>query len=446
MPAHDLTPKITPFLDRHLVFPLLEFLQVNGIYTDHEMLQAKFALLAPTNMTDYVSTLWKQLHPDASDDDIPSEYAEKRQLVLDQMSRFEQEGEKVLRVLEDPEVKAALRQDKAQNLQYLREKHDVPRNLVYTNTRQITVDMINVLYQSGRFQYDCGDYTRAADLLYHFRILSTDSDLVTSATWGVFASEILQTNWDETLEELVKLREILDSKTFSSPVAQLHHRTWILHWSLFPFFNHESGREALCEVFFQPAYLNTIQTACPWLLRYLVVSVIVSRKQGKNTIQNNKRIKEVAKIIDQERYEYSDPVTEFMHALYIRFDFEQAQFLLGEAKFVLSNDFFLVALAEPFIVNCRFLISEAYCRIHQRINIRDLANKISLPEEEGERFVVDLIRDARLDGKIDYKEGTLIMKHTSNSICQQVIERTKYIHVDSLQANSVIQSLSNRTD
>ena len=30
-----------------------------------------------------------------------------------------------------------------------------------------------------------------------------------------------------------------------------------------------------------------------------------------------------------------------------------------------------------------------------------------------------------MDGKLDYKEGTVLMNHPANSVYQQVIERTK---------------------
>ena len=38
---------------------------------------------------------------------------------------------------------------------------------------------------------------------------------------------------------------------------------------------------------------------------------------------------------------------------------------------------------------------------------------------------MNLIRDTRVDAKIDYKEGTVVMNHPPSSVYQQVIERTK---------------------
>ena len=33
------------------------------------------------------------------------------------------------------------------------------------------MEMVNVLYDFGRFQYSCGDYVNAAERLYQFRVL-----------------------------------------------------------------------------------------------------------------------------------------------------------------------------------------------------------------------------------------------------------------------------------
>ncbi|KAL0391291.1 UNVERIFIED_CONTAM: Eukaryotic translation initiation factor 3 subunit E [Sesamum latifolium] len=50
---YDLTQRIAPQLDRHLVFPLLEFLQERGLYPEEDLLKAKIELLNNTNMVDY---------------------------------------------------------------------------------------------------------------------------------------------------------------------------------------------------------------------------------------------------------------------------------------------------------------------------------------------------------------------------------------------------------
>ena len=181
------------------------------------------------------------------------------------------------------------------------------------------------------------------------------------------------------LEELNSLRDAIDSRSTPLPASasaadpaalgQLHARTWWLHWSLFVYFNHDQGRTLLLETFLSPTYLNTIQTSCPWVLRYLVVASILSRKAPSPSSRVRHSIREIVKIVQMEEYQYTDPVTTFLKELYVEFDFEAAQKALKEAEKVVANDFFLDNFGDDFMDNARYLISEAYCRIHQRIDI-----------------------------------------------------------------------------
>lgn len=174
------------------------------------------------------------------------------------------------------------------------------------------------------------------------------------------------------MEEIQKIKESIDTRLFNNPLAQLQHRTWLIHWSLFPLFNYEPARDTLTEMFFSLPYINTIQTNCPWILRYLAAAVITGRNRsaGRNSSQYQKQVKDLVRIVRQEGYEYSDPVTDFIKALYIDFDFEEAQKKLGETEEILKNDFFLLGTADAFVDSARHLISESYCKIHQRIDIK----------------------------------------------------------------------------
>lgn len=409
---HDLLPQLIPHLDRHLIFPLLEFLsgQEGDDSDNSELTKTKYELLKPTNMTDYVKDLWQEIN---KSDEVPKEFDGKKQEVLERLSLFAQETSQINELLSDDSVVSNLRSDKVANLKFLETNHGV------------TTEMVDMLYDYGRFQYNCGSYGNAAHLLDQFRILSTDNDKATSATWGKLACDILTTQWEFVMEEVNKVKESIDTKLFNNPLAQLQHRTWLIHWSLFPFFNYENAKDQITELFFSPAFINTIQTSCPWILRYLAAAVITNRNRTRNTGQYQKQLKDLVRVVRQEGYEYHDPVTDFIKALYIDFDFEEAQKNLGEAEEVLKGDFFLSAAADSFVEAARHLISESYCKIHQRIDIGDLSKRLGLEMEEGEKWIVNLIRDTRMDGKIDFKEGTVLMNHPPTSIYQQVIERTK---------------------
>lgn len=56
---------------------------------------------------------------------------------------------------------------------------------------------------------------------------------------------------------------------------------------------------------------------------------------------------------------------------------------------------------------------------------RDLSSRLGLSDAEGEKWIVNLIRDTKVDAKIDYQAGTVVMNHPPQSVYQQVIEKTK---------------------
>jgi len=79
-----------------------------------------------------------------------------------------------------------------------------------------------------------------------------------------------------------------------------------------------------------------------------------------------------------EEYQYQDPVTSFLKELYVEFDFEAAQRELTLAVQIVGEDLFLNEFRDEFLDNARYLISEEYCRIHQKIDIGCVSNILSV--------------------------------------------------------------------
>jgi translation initiation factor 3 subunit E len=68
MADYDLTRTIIPYLDRHLVFPLLTHLHESGLFAPDQIAVAQYELAKGTNMVDYIVSLYEQLNPDS---DVP---------------------------------------------------------------------------------------------------------------------------------------------------------------------------------------------------------------------------------------------------------------------------------------------------------------------------------------------------------------------------------------
>lgn len=406
---YDLTSRVGAYLDRHLVFPLLEFLSTKQIYDENELLQGKLELLKNTNMVDFAKDEYQRLH---QTEDVPEELMQKRHDVVRQMKELDASTEAITAAFEAPEFQeeAANARDGTVLFKYLSDHF------------QITSEDLTTLYKYAKFQYECGNYAGASQYLYFYRVLVLEDDEnATGAIWGKLACEILTQNWDAALEDINKLKEIIDGDHLSPAIQLLQQRTWLIHWSLFVYFNHPKGRDLLIDMFlYQPNYLNAIQTMCPHILRYLTTAVITNKRRKQI-------LKDLVAVIQQEAYMYRDPITEFLECLYVNFDFDGAQKKLLECETVLLNDFFLTACLDDFIENARLFIFETFCRIHQCISISMLAGKLNMPDDEAERWIVDLIRNARLDAKIDSKQGHVVMGTQVAAVHEQVIERTNGI-------------------
>merc|ERR1712194_799618 len=129
--------------------------------------------------------------------------------------------------------------------------------------------------------------------------------------------------------------------------------------------------------------------------------------------------------------EYTDPIVEFVDCLCVKFNFELAQSKLAQCEAVLSTDFFLCKQTSLFMEEARVFVFENYCRIHNKIDLRALGDKLAMDQDQAERWIVDLIRNADLDAKIDSAEGCVVMGGAVQSVYEQVMERIRDLNVRS---------------
>ena len=90
MEQWDLTSQVSPNLDRHMMFPLLEYLDTlinSGLvdYSSNDVAAARLALLRPTHMVDYAIDIYTGLH---NGEQAPKEMEDKKKQVYQRLEEL----------------------------------------------------------------------------------------------------------------------------------------------------------------------------------------------------------------------------------------------------------------------------------------------------------------------------------------------------------------------
>lgn len=412
---YDLVPKVAPFMDVHFLFALLDFIRDAKMYSDQEISQAKFELLKPTNMVDWAMEVLEQ-SVDSSENASAArkELEQQRGKVLDELSYFKDLCQPMLDLIENEEEINRLH---IQNVFTL-------DNPVLEEEHSITVEVLESFYKYAKLKYECGNYEDTLTYLTSYIALmsSTGSnEQVHNALWGKLACEIALQMWSEAMADLLKLMNELENESFISPLEQLQQRTWLLHWSLFIFAWSEDHRDTVVDMMLHSRSVEAIQTNAPWLIRYVIVGVLIHKRRRQLT-------RELIKIMNQDQLaEYSDPIVEFFRSLMINVEFDAMDEKMKACKITLLSDFFLYEEIMPlFIEKARVVTFEIYCRIHKEIELNVLAKRLAMDKQEtAEKWIVDVIREAGLDARIDSQKEIMMMNSSKSTIYEQMIKKTK---------------------
>jgi len=437
----NLTGAMSPYLDPHQIYRLISFQQehVNPPIFSHDNLkEQELKVLKTLNMVDMTWEVEREMRPIPADAPMPQEYEVKKERVLRQIEKLEADYEDVREKISVQEVQDQLTNQRDNRMLWnlLKERHGFEDK------------DLDTIFEYGKAKYDIAEYEEASNAMYIFGLLAPYDHTKHAATlWGKLSSEILREDWSAAIEDLNHLKESLDkSMGIMDPLTLLQWRTWLLHWSLFCYFNPTAKMPGtgckntglIIELFLNTEeYKNAIETICPWLLRYLAVVIVTS----KSLERKQSRLNQLIRLIEQEKYNYSDPITDFLLCLNHRYDFDEAQEKLTQARDVLRSDYFLHDYIDEFIENGRVLMFEMFCRIHQKIKIATIAEKLGMTQEDAELWIVELIRNARLDAKIDSENGTIIMGNEPAVPYQQILTKTNNL---AMSTSILINSISNK--
>jgi len=408
---YDLTWTLIQHLDPHQILPLLDFLDGAGLYRSKDLLVAKLEMVSRTRMVDYAGELYANIH--GENEEKKKEYESKTLSVHAELEELTKKCQPLLAMLQEDKTSQKMIDKGTFTMEKLIERYSVRKH-----------NLPN-LYLFAKLAFDCGMYEEAANVLFFFRELSShgdDNERKFQALWGKLAAEILLADPSRAYEDLTSLKDSIDNRNWENQMEILVQRTWLIHWSLFVFVNlRGKGISLMVSFLTGERMLNTIQTNCPHILRYLSLCIVFSNSQKDN-------VERVVAVIQQERETYSDPLTEFLAAVYIEYDFRKAQETLKEIEKVWSIDFFLGYYKYDRFINCaRVLMFETFCKVHSQISISDMNQVMELSgsEDMGERRILELLQETHSSGKIDTSKNQIIMTHSHTNIYQQIIGKTK---------------------
>eukprot|EP00923_Selenidium_pygospionis_P005122 GHVN01008593.1.p1 GENE.GHVN01008593.1~~GHVN01008593.1.p1 ORF type:complete len:559 (+),score=103.40 GHVN01008593.1:121-1797(+) len=508
--AHvEQTAKLTPFLDPHMLFHILNWLREKQLYPNEEIDEARIAVLTPTNLLAGISEVCKM-----SGKSPPFDVESKRQAAIvkhelyDPLVRPFVECIQEMYHLEHPS--RSMRESsewwattqRASVEASLKEANTPPEEIVKALSLHLPFpedSAHNVLMMSKSF-YESGEYENAFKWLKwcEDRVCETTTDglnfeLRKIMHWGKLSSLVMinqvmnptavydddideqkkkerekeESNWAMASEQVLKIDELLDDAskiliTVKDPsenksdkdlataegtvVRQysyeqvLLQRTWLLHWALWPIFRYylprtTSGQGALPRVssfpdlanwFLAERTMSLVKLTCPHLIRYYGVWAILNRK----TLPN-KQFETIIEIFSTSSTGTKDPFSSLLMAGLVLFDYDEAKQKLAECSDAAEADFFLAPLKGVIEEQARLLIFETYCRIHKSINIDMIATQLNMSSETAERWIVNLIRHAKFEAKIDSERNRVEISNQSKDVYHQVKEKCEEVMIRS---------------
>jgi translation initiation factor 3 subunit E len=425
-----LLTKIAARLDKHLLLPVLRFAEEKSDSADHkkQFNAAIGQLLSQTSIMDDANTSVA-----AKQADLESNFAK----ALKSMGPLES-------------LYFTNTEESGLRLKYAgKEFHEALRAGPVGSSELKTADVkqknVKSLYDVAFTLVDSGNYSNAADALKVHNVITgvftpaADEakdqkkhqelqERNTSALWGQYLCDVLLGYSDASRTDLEALLADLDEWPADQANAA---RADLLHWSLFHYFKRRETSGLLDLIFAfdrndrskSYLYQNVIQCLAPHLLRYVAVAAVLNKKK-KATLAR------AARLLDSESYLYQDKLTEFLVELCIKTNFARATALLADCEKELASDFFCADLRAEFIANARQMIFEDQLRVRQSLSISKTAELLGMTSDKTERWLVDLIREAKLDATVDSVNGVVRVSTASTStqkaVWQYVMERLEH--------------------
>merc|ERR1719188_2671468 len=194
---YDLCSKMSPFLDRHLILPILIFLKELDVYKSDDITRAEIELLKDTNMIDFIMEKYPLIGEEA-----PPALMVRRESLLTSLEESREKIFKLLQILEDGDQVSRIPNCKSMEEFY--------------NTFDLDDTVLDDLLQYTKLMYECGDYGLCVELLKHYKtIVAVDAERqvnkdTISNLWGQLASNILTKDFKVAAELILEIYDKLE--------------------------------------------------------------------------------------------------------------------------------------------------------------------------------------------------------------------------------------------
>lgn len=444
---------MAPFLDAHMCSVLLEFLGENKVYDAAQISRERIKCVSNSNMINFIEDEYKNFSEDSAE---RAEYESKKEYL-------QQRTDAIFKIIDNPSPEVLKVSEFFKNDSVVADLKSADKlNLETLSTKyNISSDDLALYFQNAKFHYECGTYAEAGTMISNYLLVSQPTSPTTvSALWGRLACHIVQGFWEPSKDDLRALKEVIEVRN-TTPMEQLRQRAWILHWSLFVHFTQRDSFDSFLEFACDRVYTQTIQNMCPWLLRYFVVAALLSSRRKAI-------LKDILNDIKNTAYLYSDPILSFVSTLYLEFDIDATQQKLKESLLIMKNDFFLCLHADKFADMAKMLMCEMYCTLYARVELKALADKLEVCEDDAEKWMVSMVQNNGvstvttneesdgtgavtgvstvlssmvLDARIDSSKQQVIIAPPAQNVYQQVVDRTRDLTARSTMLHTNMNTL-----
>lgn len=434
---HDLSNKISAFVDPHLARLMLNFVKTLNIFELADLEKEELRLIEQCGS-------WKEyieFYPRVHDKEAPKE-------VFDKLAKLQDDS--VVSNVETDEIlqKIFADEDDVEKFKTIKDSNEVFNWLV--NDRGFNRNMLEQILKNSMFQVKGGNYPDAAEHLDLFLAMCPRAEKnALSALFGKLCCEILSQHWEDAHDDIGKIKTQLYSQPLSEH-DEMTAKTWLMHWALFVYFSppKEGSTESMYKHYMEllishESYWNAMRNYCPHLYRYVIASAMITpQPKAKKTEWLSNVTKNIKYSFMDEKCGRLDPVVDFCVALFRENNFGRAKEALVLCEHVLQADMFLNPFTRVFLDQARELLYDSICRVQARLSIPDIAQEIGKNVEDTEKWIVEIIRPMEMEAKVDSEKGEISLEPKIVSSYTQLIAKTKTV---ALETQRITQELRRRT-